>query len=149
LELVTVTLRPITKENWERAAELEVREDQRGFVVPNLRAIAEAQFYPWTRPMAIYSGVVTVGFLVYGRDPADGEYWLYRFMIDRNQQRKGYGRQALAALIAHLRTLPDCSGVSVGYQPDNLAAEQLYLSAGFVKGDLAPWGESTARFSLL
>lgn len=142
---MAVTLRPITKENWEVAAKLEVREDQEGFVASNLHAIAEAQFYPWTRPMAIYHGGRMVGFLVYGRDPADGTYWLYRFMIDRRHQGRGYGKQALAGLIAMLRREPGCVGISVGYQPDNVAAERLYLSAGFVKGEPAPWGESTAH----
>jgi diamine N-acetyltransferase len=143
-----ITLRPITKDNWETAAKLEVREDQAGFVAPNVWSIAEAQFHPWTRPMAVYRGGTMVGFLVYGRDPADDEYWLYRFMIDRRHQGKGYGKQALAVLVALLRTLPDCTGITVGYQPDNLVAERLYLSAGFIKGDPAPWGESTARLEL-
>lgn len=142
---MAIFLRPITKANWESAAKLEVREDQRDFVVPNVWSIAESQFHPWTRPMAIYDGETMVGFLVFGRDPADGEYWLYRFMIDRRQQGKGFGRAALDALIAHLRTLADCRSLTVGYQPDNIAAERLYLSAGFVKGEPAPWGESTAH----
>jgi diamine N-acetyltransferase len=145
---MAISLRPITKANWETAAKLEVREDQQGFVAPNVWSIAETQFHPWTRPMAIYDGGTMVGFLVYGRDPEDGEYWLYRFMIDRRHQGKGFGKQGLAALIAQLRTLPDFTGITVGYQPENVAAERLYLSAGFVKGAPAPWGESTARLTL-
>ena len=45
--------------------------------------------------MAIYDGTEMVGFLVYGRDPADERYWLYRFMIDRRHQGKGHGKAAL------------------------------------------------------
>lgn len=145
---MAITLRPVTKENWENAAKLEVREDQQGFVAPNVWSIAETQFHHWTRPMAIYNGGTMVGFLVYGRDPDDGEYWLYRYMIDRRHQGKGFGKQGLTALIVHLRTLPDCRGITVGYQPENLAAERLYLSAGFVKGPPTHWGESTARLTL-
>lgn len=145
---MAITLRPITKENWETAASLEVREDQAGFIVPNVWSIAETQFHPWTRPMAIYDGPTMVGFLVYGRDPADDRYWLYRFMIDRRHQGRGIGKAALRALIEHLRMLPDCDGITVGYQPDNLVAERLYLGAGFVKGPPAPWGESTAHLEI-
>ena len=142
---MAIVLRPITKENWNTAAKLEVREDQRDFITPNVWSIAEAQFHPWTRPLAIYDGGVMVGFLMYGKDPEDDQFWLYRFMIDRRQQGKGYGKAALRALIARLRALPDCAGITVGYQPDNVAAERLYLSAGFAKGPPAPWGEATAR----
>ena len=71
-----------------------------------------------------------VGFLVYGKDPADGRYWLYRFMIDRRHQGKGYGKAALQKLIEHLRALPDCAAITVGYQPENLVAERLYLLPG-------------------
>jgi diamine N-acetyltransferase len=145
---VAIVLRPITKENWETAAKLEVREDQQGYVAPNVWSIAESQFHPWIRPMAIYNGGTMVGFLVYGRDPADGEYWLYRYMIDRRFQGQGLGKAALQALIAHLRSLPDCDSVTVGYQPENLVAERLYLGFGFEKGDPAPWGESTARLKI-
>jgi diamine N-acetyltransferase len=143
-----ISLLPIIKDNWETAANLEVREDQTGFVAPNVWSIAETQFHPWTRPMAIYDGTEMVGFLVYGRDPADERYWLYRFMIDRRHQGKGHGKAALNALVAHLRSLPDCTGITVGYQPDNIVAERLYLGAGFVKGSPASWGESTAHLDL-
>ena len=142
---MAISLRPITKDNWETAAKLEVREDQRDFITSNVWSIAEALFHPWTRPLAIYSGGPMVGFLLYGKDPEDGRYWLYRFMIDRRHQGKGLGKAALRALIERLRALPDCTGITVGYQLDNLAAERLYLSAGFEQGPPAPWGESTAR----
>jgi hypothetical protein len=33
-----------------------VREDQADFIAPNVWSIAEAQFHPWTRPLAIYDG---------------------------------------------------------------------------------------------
>lgn len=142
---MAIVLRSITKQNWETAAKLEVREDQRDFITPNVWSIAEAQFHPWTHMLAIYDGGVMVGFLMYGKDPEDDRYWLYRFMIDRRYQGKGFGKTALRQLIERLRALPDCTGITVGYQPDNLPAERLYLAAGFEKGPPAPWGESTAR----
>jgi len=138
----------IDKSNWEEAATLEVREDQKGFVASNLKTIAESQFYPWAERRAIHHDATMVGLMVFGRDPDDGKYWLFRFMIGAEHQSKGYGRQALLELLTYLRTLPDCTGITVGYQPDNLVAERLYLSVGFVKGDPAPWGESTARYVL-
>ena len=144
---MAVQLVPITKANWEQAAKLTVREDQTRFVAANVWTIAESRWYPWIELRGIYGGAEMVGFLAYGRDPADQEFWLYRLMIDQNVQGRGYGRAALLALIEELRRDATFQRLTVGYEPDNARAEQLYLSVGFVKGAPAPWGESTAVFT--
>jgi diamine N-acetyltransferase len=142
---MTVVLRPITKDNWEEAADLKVREDQADFVRENVWSIAESRFYDALQPMAIYDGETMVGFLMFGLDPQDRQYWLYRFMIDQRYQGHGLGRAALTRLIDLLKRTPDCTGINVGYDPANTPAERLYLSAGFEKTGTAPWGELTAR----
>ena len=48
----------------------------------NVWAIAESKFYDALKPTGIYDGGTMVGFLAYGRNPHDDQYWLYRFMID-------------------------------------------------------------------
>jgi diamine N-acetyltransferase len=146
---MTVVLRPITKDDWEEAASLQVREDQADFVVPNVWSIAESKFYDALQPTSIYDDTTMVGFLMYGRDPQDRQFWLYRFMIDRRFQGRGLGRAALDRLLDLLRRTPGCTGVNVGYDPRNAVAERLYLGAGFVPTGTAPWGELTARLSFL
>jgi diamine N-acetyltransferase len=143
-----IVLRAITKDNWEDAARLSVRNDQIDFVMPNAWAIAEAKFYDALKPTAIYDGGTMVGFLAYGRNPHDDKCWLFRFMIDANHQRKGYGRAALLRLFDLLRKTTDCTELNVGYDPNNTVAERLYLSVGFEKTGVAPWGELTARVDL-
>jgi diamine N-acetyltransferase len=134
----------ITRENWEEAAHLEVQPSQSEFVQPNLWSLAESRFYDDLTAMAIYDGPTMVGFLMWGYSPEDGRPWLYRFMIDRRFQGLGRGKQALDALLRHLRKqgLPE---LNVGYHRDNVVAERLYLQAGFRKQGLAPWGELMAR----
>jgi diamine N-acetyltransferase len=39
-----LTLKPITKDNWEEAIELKVKEEQKLFMASNLYSIAEVQF---------------------------------------------------------------------------------------------------------
>lgn len=145
---MAVQLLPITKANWEQAAKLDVRDDQTRFVAANVWTIAESRWYPWIELRGIYDGAEMVGFLAYGRDPADSEFWLYRLMIDRTFQGRGFGRAALLALIEELRLDESFRRLTVGYEPDNVPAERLYLSAGFVKGEPAPWGESTAILTI-
>jgi diamine N-acetyltransferase len=140
-----IRLIPINADNWEDAAHLEIREDQADFLTPNVYSIAESKFHPELQPLAIYDGPRLIGFAMYARDPRGNQYWLYRFMIDRRYQGKGYGKAALRLLLDRLRQLPDCTEVNVGYHRENSAAERLYLSLGFVKTGVAPWGELTAR----
>jgi diamine N-acetyltransferase len=144
---MAIVLRPITKDNWEDAARLQVRDDQADLVAPNVWSIAESKFYDALQPMAIHDDETMVGFLMYGRDSQDGQYWLYRFMVDWRYQRRGLGRAALARLIDLLKRTPGCTAVNVGYDPANTPAEHLYLSAGFDKVGRAPWGELTARLT--
>jgi diamine N-acetyltransferase len=145
---MTIVLRPITKDNWEEAAGLRVRDDQSDFVAPNVWSIAESKFYDALQPMAIYDGETMVGFLMYGLDPQDGQYWLYRFMIDQRYQGRGLGQAALNRFVDLLKRTPGCTEVNVGYEPANSPAERLYLSVGFQKTGVAPWGELTARLDL-
>ena len=145
---MTIILRPLTRENWEEAAGLAVAEDQAAFITPNVWSIAASRFYEALQPMAIYDGATMVGFLMFGRDVNDGKLWLYRFMIDRRYQGRGFGRAALARLIELIRQTTEWTEINVGYDPANAVAERLYLGAGFARASVAPWGEQTARLSL-
>ena len=142
--LSMIELKPITRDNWQEAARLEVSPDQHDFIEANIWSIAESRFYEELTALAIYDGRVMVGFLMWGFSPEDGRPWLYRFMIDQQYQGKGYGAAALRILISQLRKegLPE---LNVGYHRDNVVAEKLYLNAGFQKRGLAPWGELMAR----
>ncbi len=139
-----ISIKPISRENWQEAARLEVAPDQQDFIEANVWSIAESRFHEQLTAMAICDGRTMVGFLMWGYSPEDGRPWLYRFMIDRRHQGRGHGVAALQVLIKRLRKdgLPE---LNVGYHRDNLVAEKLYLRAGFDKRGLAPWGEMTAR----
>ena len=143
-----VELVSITKANWETAAKLDVREDQKDFVAANVWTIAESRFYPAIQLRGIMADGEMVGFLAYGKDADDGDYWLYRFMVDQRHQGKGYGRAGLLAVIEEWKADPNILHVTLGYEPTNVNAERLYLSVGFVKGEMAPWGERTAKLTI-
>ncbi|MGH2535205.1 MAG: GNAT family N-acetyltransferase [Thermomicrobiales bacterium] len=142
-----IRLVPIDQENWEAVANLSVRDDQAKFITPNVWSIAESKFHDALQPTAIYANHAAVGFLMYARDPEEGNYWLYRLMIDREHQGRGYGEAAVALLINQLKRLPGCTELNVGYHHDNLTAERLYLRLGFQKTGIAPWSELTARLT--
>lgn len=131
-----IQLAPIAVENWKEAIALKVAPDQQAFVPENLYSIAEAQFYPEARALAIYNeSEQMVGFALYGRDVQSGKWKIFRLMIDAAQQGKGYGRAAMSQLIAEIRQQPDCDEIWIAYQTENQAARQLYASLGFVEQD--------------
>lgn len=127
-----ITLAPITVENWKEAIALKVAPAQQAFVPENLYSIAEAQFYPEAKALAIYNdSEQMVGFALYGRDVQRGKWKIFRLMIDAAQQGKGYGRAAMVQLIAKIRQQPGCDEIWIAYQTDNHAARRLYVSLGF------------------
>ena len=60
-------------------------------------------------------------------------YLIWRFMIDKNYQRKGYGRAAMQQALELVRSFPcgESEYCWISYEPENEAARNLYLSFGF------------------
>lgn len=107
---MTVTLREVTKQNLREILRLKVAEGQERFVASNAVSIAQAHFEPdtaWYR--AIYEGDQPVGFVMIDDNPAIARYTLWRFMIDHRFQRRGLGRAAIEAVLAHVRGRPGAS----------------------------------------
>jgi diamine N-acetyltransferase len=143
--MTTVTLAPITPENWKMIVRLKPAEDQASFIEPNDRSLAESIFLASYQARAICAGETVVGFLMYYRRvEEDGTcaVWLDRFMIGAEHQRKGYGRAALDHWLAEIRARPDCTAIGLTLVPGNRAAQALYERAGFrVTDDIDENGE--------
>ena len=60
-------------------------------------------------------------------------YCLWRLMIDKKYQGKGYGFQALDAAVRLIRSFPfgEAKKVWLSYEPENTRARELYLRYGF------------------
>lgn len=64
--------------------------------------------------------------------PEKPEYYLWRFMIDSNYQRLGYGSQAIKLLVEHVKTRPDSSALLTSVVQEKGGPEGFYTSLGFV-----------------
>ena len=136
--IMIIKLEPINDNNRDAVLALSVREDQ-PFVATNdysLREAAEANAKaPGTaRPFAICAGEKIVGFCMLALDPEDenpvDRYCLWRFMIDKNEQGKGYGQAALHEIIKYFKE----NGVDTVYlstAPANARGLHVYHKAGF------------------
>lgn len=138
---MTVELRPVTAENWNALVKLQVREEQRGFVASNLYSIAESQFGfeeegHWTLyPFGVYVDAEPVGFVMYGLNPAHPRFqgFIERLMVDERYQGKGYGRETMKQVLDGFRNRTAVRAVAISYEPENIGAQTLYASLGFVE----------------
>lgn len=60
-----------------------------------------------------------------------GELAVFHLLIDRDQQRRGYGRAALQSLINLGMRTKRCDRLRLTVHPENCAAIALYQSEGF------------------
>jgi len=146
-----VELRDVTADNWQAVVGLELDPDQEELLSSNDESLREARHDPDARPRAIYAGDQLVGFLMYDAgDPEDQprEALIYRFMIDRGHQGRGYGRAALARAIDEIRTIHGVKKLAISYVPDNPTAKSFYASFGFVEVGLDEDDEMIAELAL-
>ena len=126
---------------------LTIEEDQKNFVANNDISIIEAYTAiignGYAFPFGIYENETPVGFLMIGFDIDDywddapsiakGNYNLWRLMIDKAYQRRGYGKEAVQLALDFIKSFP-CGKAEycwLSYEPENEAARQLYRSFGF------------------
>jgi len=129
-------LAEVTPDNFDAAIAVRVRDDQQDLVAPVVQSLAEAYLYPdnaW--PRLIVDGADLVGFLMVFLDapwPGGGERrsGLWRLNIAAGRQGKGYGRFAVEAVCAELRSRGH-DRAYVTWEPRDGGPQPFYLKLGF------------------
>jgi molybdenum cofactor cytidylyltransferase len=140
-----VHLEPITAQTIGDCLLLRVAPHQKHFVASNTVSLIQSLVEPAFVPRAIYAGDRMVGFVMYGRDPASGQDWIVRLMIDARYQGRGYGHAGLLAALDALAQQPGGNGTFVSYRPEDLAAAFTYAGVGFRPTSTLPDGEIVAE----
>ena len=144
-----VVLKEITKENLDEILSLSVADDQKSFVSTNAESLAQAYVYSDTAyPFAVYDDDTIVGFIMMGYYEVKEYYTLWKFMIDKRYQNRGYGRQALELGIQYLRNRFNVSEIYTGVIPGNTIAKNLYKSVGFKETGVIESGMEEMRLVL-
>lgn len=144
----TVSLREITTGNLREVCRLAVAPHQSHLVAGNAFSIAEASFHATAWYRAIYADETPVGFAMLNQDVAKPEYYLWRFMLDARYQRMGFGRQAMALLVDHVRRQPEATELLLSYVPGDHEPAPFYASLGFCETGLIEEGERIMRLPL-
>ncbi len=149
---MSIRLEKIDHKNIWDVVDLMVFRSQKNFVAPNWVSIVQAYGVRDSAtaafPFAVCSGTKPVGFLMIGFNEAAsydafdgveppkvlfGNYSLWRLMIDKRYQNRGYGREAVRLALEFIRTWP-CGRAeycALSYEPENETARELYHSFGF------------------
>ena len=137
----------IHNDNVWQIVKLSVEDSQKDFVASNSQSLTEAYICLANNgkvfPFGIYENDIPIGFVMIGYDVDDdytnapkiayGNYNIWRFMIDKNYQNRGYGKQALKLVLDFIKTFP-CGKAEycyLSYEPNNVVAKKLYAEFGF------------------
>lgn len=158
-----IYLKEITNKNIWKVCALEPFDEQKDFVAENIQSLAEAYA---TRnegnnalPLAVYQDDELIGFVMIGKGTVGNEeesdlikenYCLWRLMIDRKFQGKGYGKQTMDAVMSLIRTFPfgQAQKVWLSYEPENTRAKEIYNKYGFVENGEMCGNEIIAVYDL-
>ena len=144
-----VHLEELNKYNVWDVIELTVKKEQESFIAGNEWSLVHAYVGNKTEgavyPFGVFDDDKAVGFLMiaydYGEvcnDPDAPEisqknYFLWRLMIDEEEQGKGYGKKAVKLALEFVKTFPHGKAdyCWLCYDKNNEVARKLYLSMGF------------------
>jgi len=126
-----ITLKEITAETVWPIMKLNVADSQKNFVAPNANSIAEAYFSKEAWFRGIYAGEEPVGFVMLHADEKKPEYFLWRLMVAKDHQGKGYGYLAMEQVIEHVKTLAGAVELLTSYVPGDGNPSPFYYKLGF------------------
>ncbi len=150
-----ITLVPLNRDNLFDVIKLSetLTEEQKKCVAPNVISIAQAYVNPQAWPNAIYDDDKLVGFVMLALSdddiPEDDQpsYFLWRFMIKKDEQSKGYGKQVLDLLIKKARE----DHQKYLYTSCHIEGDmpyQFYMRYGFIDTHMFDDGEEILKYKL-
>ena len=132
-----IELRTIDDTNKADVVLLEVTDSQKEYIASNERSLETSlneEHREIARPFAIYADDKLVGFTMFAFDLASSDpndrYWLWRFMIDQNEQGKGFGQAALVEIIRYFQDRR-ADRILLSTEPENECGIHIYRKAGF------------------
>ncbi|MGR5206321.1 GNAT family N-acetyltransferase [Vibrio alfacsensis] len=145
-----ISLRELTKENYLDCIRLNLHPKQEDSLASNAITIAQSHFEIDYQLKVIYEQETVIGLLAFCHEdePLDYSiYWLFRFMIDKDHQNKGYGTQVLNLLVEEIKDLGGKTLLTM-HKPSNQQAGKLYRNFGFVEDGVLDDGDISLRLVL-
>ena len=130
-----INLREITSKNLKSIINLNVKEDQKDYVALNSVSIAQGHYSKSAWFKGIFYDDRPVGFVMLDLIEEENKCFLWRFMIDREYQGKGFGKIALTQVIDFVRSLNLYTYIATSYVPAENGAGGFYKNFGFIESE--------------
>ncbi|GAC22481.1 diamine N-acetyltransferase [Paraglaciecola mesophila KMM 241] len=129
---MNISIRPVTKENFEQISDLAVSEAQQDYVAENSWSLLESKYHTGYTTRGIYLDEKPVGFFMWvAETPSKISIW--RFMMDEQYQKQGIGRVAMELALHDIKLTAELQEIEICYNPSNPVAESFYQSFGFTE----------------
>ena len=123
--------REIDKSNYWDCMALTIDDSQEGFVADNKQSLVEAAYEDGLYTLGIYHGETMVGFVLYDYDDTFPGWSMSRFMIGKQFQGKGYGKQAAMEFLEYFKSKHNADKLYISVSLENAVARKMYASIGF------------------
>ena len=130
-----INLREITSKNLKSIIDLNVKEEQKDYVALNSVSIAQGHYSKSAWFKGIFYDDRPVGFVMLDLIEEENKCFLWRFMIDREYQGKGFGKIALTQVIDFVRSLNLYTYIATSYVPAENSAGGFYKNFGFIESE--------------
>lgn len=128
-----MNFRNIDKSNYWDCMALTIDESQEGFVADNKQSLVEATYEDGLYVLGIYHEETMVGFVLYDYDETFPGWSMSRFMIGKQFQGKGYGKQAVLEFLDYFKKKHNADKLYISVSVENVVARKMYSSIGFTE----------------
>lgn len=123
--------RKIDKSNYWDCMLLTIDDSQEGFVADNKQSLVEAAYEDGLYTLGIYYEGIMVGFVLYDYDNTIPGWSMSRFMIGKQFQGQGYGKQTVLAFLDYMKKNHNVDKLYISVSLKNTVARKMYTSVGF------------------
>lgn len=127
-----LTIRDINEENFSKVVALQIDEQDKKFVASVEKSLAQCWLYRDDNdvfPFAVEADGEIVGFILFEVDEEILMIW--RFLIDKKFQNKGYGKETLKLVIEMAKADKTFTEVLADYVNGNDRMKKILLNIGF------------------
>ncbi|HEL2552676.1 TPA: GNAT family N-acetyltransferase [Streptococcus suis] len=128
-----IRLELVNKDNFDQVLDLEVAPKDQRRVASVEYSLAQAWLYReegHLLPYAVKAGQKIVGFVLLSIQE-DKSYYVWRLLIDRHYQNRGYGKEVIRQVIGLAKEDPSCHTITMNYVIGNHKMRYILEKLGF------------------
>ncbi|HEL2737262.1 TPA: GNAT family N-acetyltransferase [Streptococcus suis] len=128
-----IRLELVNNENFDEVLQVQLAPQDQRRVASVEYSLAQAWLYKDNRelyPYAVLSGQKVVGFVLLSIQE-DKSYYVWRLLIDKEYQNRGYGKEVIRHILSLAKEDSSCQKVSVNYVIGNHKMRYILEKLGF------------------